>query len=58
MEYAIVLYFDEDTEAKLNNLMEELACDKTNTYMIDNKIPPHITLSLFSSSDIARIECY
>jgi len=56
MEYAIVLYFDEDTEAKLNNLIEELACDKTNTYMIDNRIPPHITLSLFSSSDIARIE--
>jgi len=47
MTYAVVLYFDVKTELYIQNLMNHL-CDKgMNTYMLDNKIPPHVTISLF-----------
>jgi len=55
MDYAIVLYFNDESEAKFNVLIEQVA-RKTNNYMIDNKIPPHITISMFSTSDINKAE--
>ena len=55
MDYAIILYFDDETEVKFNGLIEQLAC-KSNNYMIDNKIPPHITISMFSTSEISKAE--
>ena len=56
MDYGVVLYFDDATEAKFRGLMEQLACDKTNRYMIDNKIPPHTTICMFSTSEISKAE--
>jgi hypothetical protein len=47
MEYAIVLYFDEKTEEIINSLIKKIADKTGNKYMVDNKIPPHITISLF-----------
>ena len=56
MDYAVILLFDDETEYKLGNLIKYLACNKTNNYMIDNKILPHITLSLFSASETTAIK--
>ena len=47
MGYAIVLYFNEKTEEIINSLIKNIANKTGNKYMVDNKIPPHITISLF-----------
>ena len=47
MEYAVVFYFDEIIEEKINLLIEKTASETENKYMVVNKIPPHITISLF-----------
>jgi len=47
MEYAVVLYFDEKIEEKIKSLIRKIANKTGNKYMVDNKIPPHITISLF-----------
>jgi len=47
MEYAIALYFNKSTEEKINNLILEIANNNGNKYMLDNKIFPHLTISLF-----------
>jgi 2'-5' RNA ligase len=47
MEYAVVLYFDKSTEQKINSLISKIADGTGNKYMMDNKIPGHITISLF-----------
>lgn len=44
-EYAIVLYSDEKTNAMLQDLIDKIAEAIGNSYMIDNRIPPHITLA-------------
>jgi len=45
--YAIVLYFDEVTSNKLNKVIQTVAELSGNHYMIDTKIPPHITIGSF-----------
>ena len=42
-----MLYFDSITEQKINTLILKTADETGNKYMVDNKIPPHITISLF-----------
>ena len=51
MEYAIALYFDEEIEENINSLILEIANKTENKYMVDNKIPPHITISLFQYNE-------
>jgi hypothetical protein len=51
MEYAIVLYFDEKKEETINSLIKKIANKNGNNYMVDNKIPPHITISLFQYNE-------
>lgn len=43
--YLISLYFDEETEALLQKHIERVAAKTGNTYMLDNRIPPHITIA-------------
>jgi hypothetical protein len=47
MEYALVLYFDEDSENYINGIIKNISKDTQNDYMIINNIPPHLTLTLF-----------
>ena len=47
MIYSIGLDFDEKTEKKIKNDMIKLYEKGVNTYALDNKVPPHITLSIF-----------
>ena len=51
MEYAIALYFDEKTEEIINSLIKKITNKTGNKYMVDNKIPPHITISLFQYNE-------
>ncbi len=53
--YAIVLYFDEITTAKLNQAIKAVSDASNNSYMIDTKIPPHITIASFYSDDQEKI---
>ncbi len=54
MDYAVVLYFDESSHKKLFDLMREIAVD--GSYMLEQKIPPHLTLCYFCSDDVQPIE--
>ena len=55
MEYALSLYFDEKSEAALNALIMLAAKSSGNSYMIDHKIPPHITISYFTTDNIDNV---
>lgn len=47
LTYAVTLYFDEKTAGEISSLTKEL-CDVTgNDYMIENSVPPHLTLGMF-----------
>lgn len=43
--YLISIYFDEDTEKKLKSLMQRVSQATGNTFMLDNHVPPHITVA-------------
>ncbi|MDR0524722.1 MAG: 2'-5' RNA ligase family protein [Spirochaetaceae bacterium] len=49
MEYAIVLYFNEDEDQYMTNIIKNIADESNNGYMTENHIPPHLTLALFNS---------
>jgi len=51
MEYAVVLYFNKTAEDKINSLIFKIANKTGNKYMVDNNIPPHITISLFKYNE-------
>ncbi len=46
-DYAIVIYFDEESEAAIRKIQEEVANATQNMYMVQNKVPPHITILYF-----------
>ena len=58
--YLISIYFDNETEDRLNLTMQRVAKTTGNQFMLDNQIPPHITVASVETkheSDlIARIE--
>lgn len=43
--YLISIYFDESTEKILNSHIQHVAKANGNTYMLDNNVPPHITVA-------------
>lgn len=43
--YLISIYFDEDTEKKIKSMMQHVAKATGNTFMLDNHVPPHITVA-------------
>ena len=43
--YLISIYFDEQTEKRLQNLINRVAESTGNTFMLDNQVPPHITIA-------------
>lgn len=56
MDYAAVLYFDPESEQKLQSLMQAL-CDRgINRYMIDMGMRPHITLAFFKQLSMNNLE--
>ena len=49
--YAITLYFDKATTAQIHTLTRNLAAITKNEYMIENSVPPHLTLGMFHADD-------
>jgi len=43
--YLISIYFDESTEKKLRSYIKKVAKATSNTFMLDNHVPPHITVA-------------
>ena len=48
--YLISAYFDDNTNNRLTQYINQLAAKTGNTYMTDNHVPPHITLSAFETN--------
>ena len=47
--YLISAYFDEHTTRQLQRFIDAVAQNTGNTYMIDNNVPPHLTISSFET---------
>lgn len=43
--YLISIYFDNETEERLNLLIQRVAKVTGNQFMLDNQVPPHITVA-------------
>jgi hypothetical protein len=48
--YAISLFFDDDSTQILNSLINSIAEITGNFYVVENHIPPHITLGMFKGT--------
>ena len=55
MDYAIVMCFDKTTEIHFQDIIKAIADSGASHYMLDVKIPPHITLAYFIAENIERI---
>lgn len=53
--YLISAYFDESTNKRIKRYMNQIADKSGNTYMTDNHVPPHITLSAFESRQEVQV---
>ena len=47
--YLVSIYFDEKTNEKINQYIEQAAEGTGNTFMIEGNVPPHITVGAFES---------
>ena len=52
MDYAILLHFDKNSEARIFDLWKEAAKSGGDSYLIDSGLRPHITLAIFEDTDI------
>ena len=51
IDYAVTLEFDEETENKIQELIDEVAKVTRCDYMKQSKIPPHVTVSALVSDN-------
>lgn len=57
--YLISVYFDENTNKTIQNLINRVAKASGNTYMIDNKVPPHMTITAIQAKEPEKlITCF
>lgn len=49
--YLISIYFDEKTNKELQRLINHVAEKTGNTFMLDNQVPPHITIAALETRD-------
>lgn len=49
--YLISIYFDEKTNKNLQRLINRVAEKTGNTFMLDNQVPPHITIAAMETRD-------
>lgn len=47
--YLISIYFDEQANRKLQALIDEIVEKTGNTFMTENHVPPHMTISAFEA---------
>lgn len=53
--YLISLYFDDKTNKKIQRLIDKVAEDSENKYMIEGDVPPHITVSAFETDEVEKV---
>ena len=53
--YLISAYFDEHTTRQLQRFIDAVAQNTGNTYMIDNNVPPHLTISSFETRNLQNL---
>jgi len=49
--YLISIYFDEKTDKQIRKIMRQVAEKTGNTFMLDNHVPPHITVAAIETRD-------
>ena len=49
--YLISIYFDEKTNQRIKEYMQQVAVKTGNTFMIDGNVPPHITVGAFETKN-------
>lgn len=49
--YLVSLYFDEKTNKTIQSLIDKVAENTGNDFMIAGKVPPHITVSVFETKN-------
>ena len=54
--YLISVYFDEETNKVLKKLIKEVAIASGNTFMIDNNVPPHMTVAAVETKDEKKLK--
>lgn len=47
--YLVSLYFDSETNNRIRSYIEKVSMATGNKYMIDGKVPPHITIAAFDN---------
>lgn len=47
--YLISIYFDEQTSHRIQDYINQVAVKTGNTFMLDGKVPPHMTISAFET---------
>ena len=55
LDYAVTLEFDKETEIKIREMMEEVARKTGCDYMLQYKIPPHVTVSAIISDQEEKL---
>ncbi len=53
--YLVSLYFDKSTEKQIQSYIDDVANKCGNSFMIENNVPPHITVSTFETRDEKRV---
>lgn len=53
--YLISIYFDKKTNKRIQEYMNQVAKKTGNTYMLEGKVPPHITISSFDTKNINQV---
>ena len=53
--YLVSIYFDEKTNMNIQNLIDKTACKTGNNFMIEGKVPPHITVSAFETKQEEKV---
>lgn len=47
--YLVSIYFDDKSSKKIQNFINKVAVKSGNNFMIDGRVPPHITISGFQT---------
>ena len=52
LSYAVTLYFDDKASLEIRKLTKVLSTVTGNDYMLQNNVPPHLTLGMFHADDV------
>ena len=53
--YLVSIYFDDQTNQQLQKLIHRVAEKTGNTFMLDNHVPPHITVAAMETRDEQQV---